>query len=125
MLSFRAHALICAVLFALLLGIPIAGNALQAAGMAPPAASPLLAFQIFYFALFLAFGLSAIPVIVMLVLRPQQDTTAAPIAAMVRNQKIIVWALWILILAGTAVALPAAIHGGLFDQPPTASGKPD
>ena len=116
MLSFRAHALICAILFALLLGIPIVGNILQASGMAPPAAAPLLAFQIFYFALFLAFGLSAIPVIVMVVLRQQEGVTAEPIAAMVRNQKAIVWALWILILLGTVVAVPAAIHDGLFDQ---------
>ena len=72
MLSFRAHAIICAILFALLLGIPIAGNIAQASGMAPPAAAPLLAFQIFYFTLFLAFGLSAIPVIVMVVLRQQE-----------------------------------------------------
>ncbi len=127
MLSFRAHALICAILFALLLGIPIAGNIAQASGMAPPAAAPLLAFQIFYFTLFLAFGLSAIPVIVMVVLRQQEGVTAEPIAMMVRNQTKIIWALWILILAGAALAIPAAIQDGFFDQKaaPSQGTSPD
>lgn len=116
MLSFRAHAIICAILFALLIGIPIVGNVLQASGVTPPLGGPLLAFQIFYFALFLAFGLSAIPVIVMIVLRGQRGVEAAPIAAMVRNQNVIIWTLWILILAGAAIAIPAAIHDGFFDQ---------
>jgi uncharacterized membrane protein YGL010W len=120
MLSLRAHAVICAVLFGLLIGIPILGNVLQASGVTPPPGGPLLAFQIFYFTLFLAFGLSAIPVMVMVVLRPQQGVAAAPIAAMVRNQTKIIWALWILILAGAVIAVPAAIQGGLFDQKPAA-----
>ena len=119
MLSFRAHAIICAVLFALLLGIPIVGNLLQASGVSPTPGGPLLAFQIFYFALFLAFGLSAIPVIVMIVLRGQRGVEAAPIAAMIRNQNTIIWTLWILILAGAAVAIPAAVHDGFFDQTAT------
>jgi uncharacterized membrane protein YGL010W len=121
MLGFRAHAIICAVLFVLLLGIPIVGNILQASGVSPPPGGPLLAFQIFYFTLFLAFGLSAIPVIVMIVLRGQRGVEAAPIAAMVRNQNVIIWTLWILILAGAAVAIPAAVHDGFFDQTATAS----
>jgi uncharacterized membrane protein YGL010W len=87
----------------------------------PPPGGPLLAFQIFYFALFLAFGLSAIPVIVMIVLRGQRGVAAAPIAAMVRNQKIIIWTMWILILAGAAIAIPAAVHDGFFDQAATHS----
>jgi hypothetical protein len=122
MLSLRAHALICAALFALLTGIPIVGNVLQASGVTPSPGGPLLAFQVFYFTLFLAFGLSAIPVMVMLVLRPQEGVTAAPIAAMVRNQNRIIWALWILILAGCVIAVPAAIQGGLFDQKAPAQG---
>jgi uncharacterized membrane protein YGL010W len=121
MLSLRAHAVICAVLFALLFGIPLVGNLLQASGVSPPPGGPLLAFQIFYFTLFLAFGLSAIPVIVMVVLRGQRGVEAAPIAAMVRNQNVIIWTLWILILAGAAVAIPAAVHDGFFDQTATPS----
>ena len=121
MLSLRAHAIICAALFVLLFGIPIVGNVLQASGVSPPPGGPLLAFQIFYFALFLAFGLSAIPVIVMVVLRGQRGVDAAPIAAMIRNQNVIIWTLWILILAGAAVAIPAAVHDGFFDQTATPS----
>jgi uncharacterized membrane protein YGL010W len=116
MLSFRAHVFICVALFALLVGIPILGNIVQALGVTPHPGGALLAFQVFYFALFLAFGLSAIPVMVMIVLRGQSGVTAEPIAAMVRNQTRIIWALWILILAGAAIAIPAAIQGGLFDQ---------
>ncbi len=127
MLSFRAHVVICVVLFALLIGIPILGNILQASGVTPHPGGPLLAFQIFYFALFLAFGLSAIPVMVMIVLRGQKGVAAEPIAAMVRNQTKIIWALWILILAGAVIAIPAAIQGGLFDQKaaPVQGTRPD
>jgi uncharacterized membrane protein YGL010W len=107
MLSLRAHAVICAVLFVLLIGIPIVGNLLEASGTTM-AGAPLLAFQIFYFTLFLAFGLSAIPVMVMIVLRAQ----GAP--SLVRHQNAIIWTLWVLILAGTAVALPTMIHDGFF-----------
>jgi uncharacterized membrane protein YGL010W len=126
MLSFRAHVVICVVLFALLVGIPVLAGILEA-GTVPQASASLLAFQIFYFGLFLAFGLSAIPVMVMIVLRQQEGGTAAPIAAMVRNQNRIIWALWILILAGAVIAIPAAIQGGLFDQkaPPIQGTSPD
>jgi uncharacterized membrane protein YGL010W len=108
MLGLRAHAIICAALFALLIGIPIVGNLVQTSGTTIAAGAPLLAFQIFYFALFLAFGLSAIPVMVMIVLRVQ----GAP--SLVRHQNAIIWTLWVLIVAGTAVALPTMIHDGFF-----------
>jgi len=115
MFSLRTHAIICAVLFALLFGIPILGNSLQAAGMAPPPRAFQLAFMIGYLVLFLAFGLSAIPVMVMAVLRGQAKIgDGAPFAPLVRNQDKIIWAMWILILAGTAVALPAMIRDGFF-----------
>ena len=93
MLSLRAHAVICAILFVLLIGIPIAVNLVQAPGTTIAVGAPLLAFQVFYFTLFLAFGLSAIPVMVMIVLRAQGEPS------LVRHQNAVIWTLWVLILA--------------------------
>jgi hypothetical protein len=122
MFSLRTHAIICGVLFAFLIGIPILGNALQAAGTAPPPRAFQLPFMIGYMVLFLAFGLSAIPVMVMAVLRGQAKIgDGAPFEGLVRHQNKIIWAMWILILAGTAVALPMMIQSGFFTQRATAS----
>jgi len=115
MFSFRTHVIICAVLFALLFGIPIAGNTVQATSNAAVPHTAQLPFMIGYMILFLAFGLSAIPVMVMTVLRGQTKIgDGAPFAPLVRHQNKIIWAMWILILAGTAVALPAMIQSGFF-----------
>ena len=115
MFSLRTHAIICGILFALLIGIPMIGNALQAAGVAPMSSRFGLAFMVFYFGLFLAFGLSAIPVMVMSVLKGQAKIgDGAPFEGLVRHQNKIIWAMWILILAGTAVALPTMIQSGFF-----------
>ena len=115
MLSFRTHVIICACLFALLFGIPIVGNIVQATGNITVSHAAQLPFMIGYMILFLAFGLSAIPVMVMSVLRGQAKIgDGAPFAPLVRHQNKIIWALWILILAGTAVALPTMIQSGFF-----------
>jgi hypothetical protein len=119
MFSLRTHAIICGALFALLFGIPILGNTLQATGVAPPPRGVLLPFMIGYMVLFLAFGLSAIPVIVMTVLRGQAKIgDGRPFQGLVRHQNKIIWAMWILILAGAAVALPAMIQSGFFTPQP-------
>ena len=119
MFSLRTHVIICAVLFALLFGIPIVGNIVQATTTATAPRALQLPFMIGYMILFLAFGLSAIPVMVMAVLRGQAKIgDGAPFAPLVRHQNKIVWAMWILILAGTAVALPAMIQSGFFTPHP-------
>lgn len=115
MFSLRTHVIICAALFALLIGIPIVGNALQAAGVAGPKGNYQLAFMIFYFGLFIASGLSAIPVIVKAVLRGQEKLgNASAFAPLIRNQNRIIWGMWILIVAGLILAIPAAIQDGFF-----------
>jgi uncharacterized membrane protein YGL010W len=117
MFSLRTHIILCACLFAALFGIPIAGNIVQAVSSATVPHALQLPFMIGYMTLFLAFGLSAIPVIVMTVMRGQVklgSDKVEPIATLVRNQNKIIWAMWILILAGTAVALPAMIQSGFF-----------
>ena len=118
MFSLRTHVVICAVLFALLFGIPIIGNIVQATTTATAPKALQLPFMIGYMILFLAFGLSAIPVMVMSVLRGQAKIgDGAPFAPLVRHQNKIIWAMWILILAGTAVALPTMIQSGFFTPP--------
>lgn len=91
---------------------------LESAGVAPIEGASRYAAIGLFFGLFIAFGLSAIPVMVMLVLRAQvtagnQDVPA--IAAVIRRQNVIIWALWALIVAGLCVAIPAMIMGGVFE----------
>lgn len=118
LLTLRTHAIICGALFAALIGIAILGNVLEGAGMAPLSGASRYVALILFFGLFIAFGLSAIPVMVMLVLRAQvkagnQDVPA--IAAVIRRQNVIIWTLWGLIIAGLCVAIPAMIVGGAFE----------
>ncbi len=120
--TLRTHVIICAALFVALIGIAIAGNVLQRMGViSPPTGSGRYVAMGLYFTLFLAFGLSAIPVIVKLVVGVQVqagNSDVAAVAAAVRHQNTIIWALWGLILAGTAIAVPAAITGGMFGDAP-------
>lgn len=116
MFSLRTHVVICACLFAALFGIPIAGNIVQAMGTTLPRALQL-PFMIGYMILFLAFGLSAIPVIVMSVLRGQVklgNEKNEPMATLIRNQNRIIIGMWVLIILGTAIALPTMIQSGFF-----------
>jgi len=121
MLSLRAHAIICASLFVALFGLAIAGNVLQAAGVIHTLGIYQLPVQILFFSLFLAFGFSAIPVMVKLVLGVQErmgNSNAPVIGGMIRYQNTIILVIWGLLAAGLVVALPAAIAGGLFAASP-------
>lgn len=74
-----------------------------------------------FFALFVAAGMSAIPVMVKLVLGVQErlgNQNAPVIGAMVRHQTAIVWVLWGIIAAGIVVAVPAMIANGFFGTSP-------
>jgi len=127
MLSLRAHAIICGALFVALIGLSIIGTVLQRMGVAPLTGSSRYVALALYFGLFVAFGLSTIPVIVKLVLSAQvrvgnQDVAA--VAAAIRHQNTIIWSLWGVIVAGLAIAIPAAIAGGMFgDAPARALGR--
>jgi hypothetical protein len=117
MLSLRAHAIICACLFAALIGLAILGNVLQAAGMKPLEGRASIVALSLFFALFVAAGMSAIPVMVRAVLGVQErlgNQNAPVIGAMIRHQAAIVWVLWGVIFAGTLVAIPAMIANGFF-----------
>jgi hypothetical protein len=118
MFSLRTHLIICGGLLAALVGIAIVGNALESAGVAPLSGASRYVALTLFFGLFIAFGLSVIPVMVMLVLRAQvaagnQDMPA--IAAVIRRQNAIIWVLWALIAAGLCIAIPAMIASGAFD----------
>ncbi len=111
MLGLRAHGWISAGLFAAVIGIAVLGNVLEAMGVAPPPPAFRLPFLTAYLILVLAFVLSLVPVIVKTVLGAQD---AGAVAVLVRHQDRIVWALWLLILLGLAIALPAMIANGFF-----------
>jgi hypothetical protein len=74
---------------------------------------------VLFFALTVALALSAVPVMVMIVLRT--GARAAHPAAARSVEKVIVWLIWGLMGLGLAVALPAAIRGGRSDT----TGAPD
>jgi len=117
MFSLRTHVIISAVLLGLLILIPVVGNALAPAGV--QVLGPFTrVFQVFYLGLFLAFGLSMIPVIVKTVLGAQVrfgNQDKAPVAAAIRHQNKIIWVMIGLIVAGSAIAIPAMILDGGFD----------
>lgn len=119
MFSLQTHAIICAALLATIVAIAMGGNALQAAGVIHDLGAFKLPFMILIFALFLAFGFSAIPVMVKIVLGFQRkvgNENVPVVAAVLRAENWIIYAIWALLAAGLVVALPAAIKGGLFDQ---------
>ncbi|MGH6871945.1 MAG: hypothetical protein ACREHE_10610 [Rhizomicrobium sp.] len=110
MFSLRTHALICGGLFAAMLMIGWGGAALQAAGVLPADAPALrLPMMILMFSLVVAFAFSAIPVIVLVVLAGPGGSVFGGIQA-----RTIVFVLWGLMALGCAVAIPAAIAGGMF-----------
>ena len=126
MLSLRAHALICGGLFAAMIGLAILGNVLQAAGViAPAGVGKPVAFL--FFALFLAFGFSCVPVMVKLVFgvqRKRGDAGQPAIKAGPSAEVVIIWAMWALMATGAAIAIPAAIMGGMFKTEPAATSPP-
>ncbi len=121
MFSLRTHAIICGSLFATMFILAAGGNALIAAGVFRQPATPNLVAMALFFALFLACGFSAVPVIVMLVLRVQTQLGNERIEAIrrvVAAQTVIIWAIWGLMLAGTVIAVPAAIMNGALSAQP-------
>jgi hypothetical protein len=117
MLSLRAHAILSATLFALIILIAIIGNVLEGAGVAPPPPGLQLPAMIGFFALFLAFAFSLVPLMVKLFLAGQGGIGNAErglIKALSAHQAGIVWAIWTIWLLGLAIALPAMIEDGFF-----------
>lgn len=121
MYSLRTHVIICASLFALLIGIAVIGNVVQRAGVAPPTGLFKYVLAGVFFLVFFAFGMSAVPVIVKLVLGAQQSVgneNVEVVRAAVRHQNRIIWIMWGLISLGTVIAVPAALLDGAMGDGP-------
>jgi len=117
MLSFRTHALICAGLLLALIAVAAGGDVLAASGVIQDPAKIRLPGLIAVFGLFIAFGFSAIPVMVMSVLGAHKrigQGDAQPIKGLIAAQNIIIWSLWALMAAGLLTALPAMVKLGVF-----------
>ena len=112
MLSLRAHTLICLGLLAALIGVALGGNGLAASGLIKDPDAIRLPGLILIFGLFLAFGFSAVPVMVLNVLKPRGG--GPPDKGLATAHKVIVWAMWALMAAGLVVALPAMVKDGFF-----------
>src|SRR5258707_3152700 len=121
MLSLRAHAIITGALFALMIGLAIAGNALEAAGVIETPREPQVEMMVLFFGLFLAFGYSAIPLMLKLFLAGQGrigNADRSLVKGMAEHQTAIVLAFWALISCGLVLAIPAAIYDGAFGPGP-------
>jgi hypothetical protein len=116
-MTFRTNAIICGSLFAVLIGTAILGNMLQSAGVGPLSGKASYVAMFGFFGLFLAFGFSAVPVMVKTVIaaQPRDGPMARGLA---RYQNAIIYAMWGLMAAGCAIAIPAAVIGGMFGDGP-------
>jgi hypothetical protein len=118
MLRLRTHAWICFAFLFALLALGWGGALLADAGVLKPPAPPWnYVFLGLMFALLLGFAFSAVPVMVLLVTGAQARLgTPAAGVAQPRWQNAIVYVLWGLMAAGTAIALPAAYFLGAFGE---------
>lgn len=124
MWSLRTHAIIFGALLATIIGLGILGNVLEAAGALPGPPALQITMRIVFLTLVLLLALSAAPVMVKAVIAAQVkagNAERAPIKAVIDNQDRIIIAMWLIMLAGTAIAIPAAIDGGMFDIEPEVS----
>lgn len=120
MFSLRTHAIIFGALLALVIGIAILGNVLEAAGTLPTSRTFQLAMQVTFFSLVIALALAAIPTMVKAVIAAQIKVGNADqpfIKAVIEHQNNIIVVMWLIMIFGIAIAIPTAIEDGLFDEP--------
>ncbi len=86
-------------MFAALIGIPILGNVLQAAGVSPPTGTARYLAMFGFLGLFLSCGFSAVPLIVKTV-TSAQTRAGSDAGGMARHQNAIIYVMWGLMLAG-------------------------
>ncbi len=113
----RALALISGAILATIILAALVGNALQEAGLVKDPGALEGPAKLTFFTLFVAFGFSAIPLMVRLVLGAQillGNANVPPIRALIAHPGCVVWPLWTLMALGLAVGLPAAIRQGFF-----------
>jgi hypothetical protein len=118
MLSLRAHATICASIFAAIIVLAMIGNALQAGGMMAESTALRLSAMILFFGLTVALMFSAVPVMVKLVLGFQVGIGNAGqpvVAGLIARERLIIFVIWALIALGLVIAIPAAVIDGAFN----------
>jgi hypothetical protein len=123
MFSLRTHTIILGAIFALVIGLAILGNILEAEGVVVSSPAVLRVMQVVFFGLVVALALAAVPVMVKSVIAAQivAGNAEVPLIKLVNeNQTRIIVAMWALMIAGLAVAIPAAIEDGAFDAEPSA-----
>lgn len=116
-MTLRKNVIVCGSLFGTLIGTAIIGNVLQSAGVAPLSGTARYLAMFGFFGLFIAFGFSAVPVMVKTVIAAQ--TRAGPVAeGLACHQNAIIYGIWGLMIAGSVIAIPAAVIGGIFGDAP-------
>lgn len=118
MLSLRHHAIITGVIFTLLVASLVLGAIAEERAWLTRTPSVELGAMILYFSLILLFFFSLIPLMIKTVLGFQVligNGDHHLIRPLIVHEAKIVSAYWILLLAGLAVAAPAAIHLGFFN----------
>ncbi len=105
-------------IFAVMMLAIAVGDALIESGLVKNPLQYQTPAKLVFFTLFVAFGFSLIPLMVRLVLAALEvigrSVNAQPFAPLIARPGWIVWPLWLLMAAGLAVALPAAIRDGFF-----------
>jgi hypothetical protein len=126
--SVRTFAWFCGGSFAALLIVGWGGNILQASGIVRAPDSLKYPFLAVMFGLLLVFAVSAIPLMVGAVLGFQRtigNENVPVIRSALSAQNIIVFAIWGLMAAGAAIAIPAAIMNGALDTVGQTSASSD
>jgi hypothetical protein len=121
MLSLRTHAIITGALFALIVLLAVAGNILEATAIIKRPEQPQTWLLALFFTLFLAFGYSAIPLMLKVFLAGQAwigNGNVGIIKAMAAHQTATVAGFWLFCTVGLALAVPAAIDDGAFGPAP-------
>jgi hypothetical protein len=121
--SLKAHAVITGALLATMIVLAMAGSFLHDNGYLPDSSAAQFVARVVFFGLFLAFGFSCIPTMLKLFLAGQiaiGNGNVAIIRTISAHQTGIVIGVWLFLALGLAVALPAAIHDGVFETTPLA-----
>ena len=121
MLSLRAHAIISGALLGTILAAASIGSELHDRGIIPNSSANQFAARMIFFALFLAFAYSTIPLMLKLFLAGQTaigNGNLTMIRAMTTHQTGIVIGFWIFVSLGFALAIPAAIQDGFLGNAP-------
>ncbi|MGH6664123.1 MAG: hypothetical protein ACREB2_04350 [Pseudolabrys sp.] len=127
MFGLKTHAVITGTLFAAIIVMAIAGNVLHDGGYVADSSASQLAAKIIFFALFLAFAFSTIPLGLKLFLAGQTaigNGEVGIIRAVAAHQTGIVVGFWLFCLLGLAIAIPAAIQDGFLGEPGAAALGP-